>query len=230
MGQTISNSFVWNLPTRPVAVQDASVAQADIDVEADVDADGCKPESVLVPIPIQLDAGAIAPVRASGGAAGFDLCAAEAVLLPARNTKATDATDATEATETTETTETTVDAGGWIKVKTGVRLAIGAPSVEGCLGDHMILYGAVRARSGLTSKGIEVFHGTIDADYRGEVLVLMKNHTHSDFMIEAGDRIAQLIFSVAVVPELVHHDDVSKFATARGSGGFGSTGSDHAPE
>ena len=82
-----------------------------------------------------------------------------------------------------------------------------------------------RARSGLTSKGIEAFHGTIDADYRGEVIVMLKNTTNQEFVVKKGDRIAQLIFSIALGPNMIDYEDIeTAFETTRGTGGFGSTG------
>ena len=112
----------------------------------------------------------------------------------------------------------------YTKVKTGVKMAIGTPQSKLRFGDEAVIFGAIRARSGLTSKGIDVFHGTIDADYRGEILVLARNTTNADFQIEAGDRIAQMVFSVALIPDLVEYEDIAKFNTERGAGGFGSTG------
>jgi dUTP pyrophosphatase len=83
----------------------------------------------------------------------------------------------------------------------------------------------VRPRSGLALKhGVTLLNspGTIDADYRGEVMVLMVNHGSEPFTIRRGDRIAQLV----VAP--VSHVDVVAVevlgATERGPGGFGSTG------
>lgn len=62
----------------------------------------------------------------------------------------------------------------------------------------------------------------IDADYRGPVGVILFNHSDSDFPIKAGDRIAQLILEVIVTPKVMEVEDLD--ATARGEGGFGSTG------
>lgn len=83
----------------------------------------------------------------------------------------------------------------------------------------------VRPRSGLALKhGVTCLNtpGTIDSDYRGEVRVLLINHGDEPFIIERGDRIAQLVVAQAVqatLTEVAQLDD-----TARGSGGFGSTG------
>ena len=64
--------------------------------------------------------------------------------------------------------------------------------------------------------------GTIDADYRGEVMVLLINLGREPVTIEPGDRIAQLVIAPVVQAELVEVDELD--ATARGAGGFGSTG------
>lgn len=85
--------------------------------------------------------------------------------------------------------------------------------------------GQVRARSGLAVKnGIAVVNGpgTIDADYRGEVCVILINLGKEDFVISRGDRIAQLVISPVVQPQIVEVDTLSD--THRGEGGFGSTG------
>ena len=83
----------------------------------------------------------------------------------------------------------------------------------------------VRPRSGLALKhGITVLNspGTIDADYRGELQVILVNLGQEDFEIRRGDRIAQLIIAPVVQAALVEVVGVDD--TARGSGGFGSTG------
>lgn len=85
--------------------------------------------------------------------------------------------------------------------------------------------GQVRPRSGLAAKhGVTVLNapGTIDADYRGEVKVLLINHGTSPFTLEPGMRIAQLVVAPCTAPSIVEADELDD--TARGSGGFGSTG------
>ncbi|KAI7790848.1 putative deoxyuridine 5'apos-triphosphate nucleotidohydrolase [Triplophysa rosa] len=83
----------------------------------------------------------------------------------------------------------------------------------------------VRSRSGLALKnGVVVLNspGTIDADYRGEIKVILKNLGNKDFKILKGDRIAQLVFAPVVQ---IKWDVVEKLDNSeRGSGGFGSTG------
>ena len=85
--------------------------------------------------------------------------------------------------------------------------------------------GQVRPRSGLALKhGITVLNspGTIDADYRGEVKVLLINHSNEDFEIKYGERIAQLIIAKYEKAELKITENLSE--TDRGTGGYGSTG------
>jgi len=83
----------------------------------------------------------------------------------------------------------------------------------------------VRPRSGLAAKhGITVLNspGTIDADYRGEIGVLLINHGDAPFPIRRGERIAQMVIAAVVMAELVPAATLS--TTDRGTGGFGSTG------
>jgi dUTP pyrophosphatase len=83
----------------------------------------------------------------------------------------------------------------------------------------------VRPRSGLAAKhGVTVLNapGTVDADYRGEVAVLLINHGRDAFAVRRGERIAQMVIAEVARAELVAVADLS--ATTRGSGGFGSTG------
>lgn len=83
----------------------------------------------------------------------------------------------------------------------------------------------VRPRSGLAAKsGITVLNtpGTIDADYRGEIKVILVNLSAEDFIIKNGDRIAQMIISKH---ERIEWEEVDRIeATERGAGGFGHTG------
>ena len=85
----------------------------------------------------------------------------------------------------------------------------------------------VRPRSGLAAKnGITVLNtpGTIDADYRGEVKIILINLSQQDFTIERGMRIAQMVIAPVVQAVLEPVDALDE--TARGAGGFGSTGTD----
>jgi len=83
----------------------------------------------------------------------------------------------------------------------------------------------VRPRSGLAARhGVTVLNspGTIDADYRGEISVILINHGDAPFMIRRGERIAQMVIAPVVRAELAVAASLS--TTDRGSGGFGSTG------
>jgi dUTP pyrophosphatase len=109
---------------------------------------------------------------------------------------------------------TLIENGKWGLVKTGIALQI--PS--DC-------YARVAPRSGLTFKhGINVGAGVIDCDYRAEIGVILFNHSQKDFVVNQGDRIAQLIFEKIYncVPEEVEYENLNH--TQRGSDGFGSTG------
>ncbi len=111
----------------------------------------------------------------------------------------------------------TIAPGRTARVPTGLRIALPA--------GHE---GQVRPRSGLAARhGVTVLNapGTIDEDYRGEILVLLVNHGVEAFTIEPGDRIAQLIVSpVTQVDIEVANDEAALDGTERGEGGFGSTG------
>ena len=85
--------------------------------------------------------------------------------------------------------------------------------------------GQVRPRSGLAHRhGVTVLNspGTIDADYRGEVKVMLINHGHQPFTITRGDRIAQLVVAPVVQVAILEVDALDE--TTRGDGGHGSTG------
>ena len=83
----------------------------------------------------------------------------------------------------------------------------------------------IRPRSGLAAKNnISILNtpGTIDSDYRGEIKVIIYNHGNKNFMINNGDRIAQMILMPVIKMELEETDQLPE--TIRGEGGFGSTG------
>lgn len=108
----------------------------------------------------------------------------------------------------------TLAAGARALVPTGFAMALPAG-----------LEAQIRPRSGLAYKhGVTVLNspGTIDADYRGEVKVLLINHGDSDFVIERGERIAQMV--IAPITQAVFSPVDSLDDTARGADGFGSTG------
>lgn len=104
--------------------------------------------------------------------------------------------------------------GSWLAVPTGIAIAL--PHGFEC---------QVRPRSGLAlSHGISMVNtpGTVDEDYRGEIMVIMINHGREPFEIGRGHRIAQAVITRYERVELQEVDDLSD--SHRGSGGFGSTG------
>ncbi|KAM3512372.1 hypothetical protein MY11210_004011 [Beauveria gryllotalpidicola] len=108
--------------------------------------------------------------------------------------------------------DTTVPARGKALVDTDISIAVPAGT-----------YGRIAPRSGLASKHfIDTGAGVIDADYRGQVKVLLFNHAEADYTIKEGDRIAQLVLERIVTPEVVEVEELQE--SVRGAGGFGSTG------
>jgi dUTP pyrophosphatase len=84
-------------------------------------------------------------------------------------------------------------------------------------------YGRIAPRSGLANKnGIDVLAGVVDSDYRGELLVILYNTGKEDFVVNRGDRIAQLIIEPYIAPVIEVVEELDE--TARGASGFGSTG------
>ena len=107
-----------------------------------------------------------------------------------------------------------ISAGDWSAVPTGLQIALPP--------DHEA---QVRPRSGLAAKfGITVLNspGTIDADYRGEIKVLLINHGRETFQVTRGLRIAQMVIAPVTRARFVMSINLDQ--TERGSGGFGSTG------
>jgi dUTP pyrophosphatase len=85
--------------------------------------------------------------------------------------------------------------------------------------------GQIRPRSGLAIKhniGIINSPGTIDADYRGELKILLTNFGQNDFIVKFGDRVAQLIICPVIQAKIIESHELSE--TKRDSGGFGHTG------
>jgi dUTP diphosphatase len=104
--------------------------------------------------------------------------------------------------------------GRWAAVPTGIAVAL-PPGTEG----------QIRPRSGLAARsGVSVLNapGTIDADYRGEVQVLLINFGTEPFAVARGMRIAQLVVAPVGRARLIETDRLAE--TGRGAGGFGSTG------
>ncbi|XP_070494802.1 deoxyuridine 5'-triphosphate nucleotidohydrolase [Chironomus tepperi] len=105
-----------------------------------------------------------------------------------------------------------VPARGKFVVKTDIQVEL----PEGC-------YGRIAPRSGLAAKNfIDVGAGVVDEDYRGNLGVVMFNHSDVDFVVARGDRVAQLICERIYYPTLEESPSLNN--TERGEGGFGSTG------
>ena len=108
----------------------------------------------------------------------------------------------------------TIDPGATARVPTGFAIAI-PPGYEG----------QIRPRSGLAARfGLTIPNspGTIDSDYRGELKIILINHGAESFSIRRGDRVAQLVLAPVVRGTWLEVGELDD--TARGAGGFGSTG------
>lgn len=140
------------------------------------------------------------PVRGSALAAGWDLASSEDTVVPAR---------------------------GRAVVKTNLAIAIPHDCYARVAPREvlpMLSTNTELAGSGLAAKkAIDVGAGVVDADYRGEIGVVLFNHGDADFEVKRGDRIAQLILEkVHLDATLIEKDELPN--TARGASGFGSTG------
>lgn len=105
--------------------------------------------------------------------------------------------------------------GETVWIPTGIALEV----PKGCAG---LIY----ARSGLSTKnGLAPANkvGVVDSDYRGEITVVLLNHSNKTQVVENGERVAQLVITPVLTPQYTEVDDLSD--TARGNKGFGSTGS-----
>ena len=137
---------------------------------------------------------------------------AEGLPLPAYQTN--DAAGLDLMAAVAENEPLTLAPGQYALVPTGLAMAL-PPGYEA----------QVRPRSGLAAKhGVTVLNspGTIDADYRGEIKVILINHGQTAFVVKRGERIAQMVIAPMVQAALVPVSTLS--ATDRGAGGFGSTG------
>ena len=83
--------------------------------------------------------------------------------------------------------------------------------------------GIIWGKSSVESKGIKAMAGLVDAPYRGELIVCMYNLNDTEFIFEAGQKVAQLVVLPTLYPDFTEVAELSD--TARGAGGFGSTGS-----
>jgi dUTP pyrophosphatase len=149
---------------------------------------------------------AIIPKKGTPLASGFDLCALD-VIFPE---------DVGKPYYLTEIDEYVIFPGERVLVRTGIAVQL-FQGVEG----------QIRPRSGLSlKKGIYVAFGTIDADYTGDLGVILTNNGDKDFVIHRGDRIAQLVFAPVLYGfEPIEIEELEN--TERASGGFGSTGVKH---
>ena len=144
---------------------------------------------------IMLDKGAKMPTRAHPYDAGLDLYAPQDYGVPA-----------------SETVHSWGDVEvGSVIIDTGVHMEI----PEGYVG-------FIKSKSGLNVNHGLTGEGVIDAHYTGSIKVKLYNHTNEDYLIEAGDKIAQLVIVPCLLPELELVDSLEE--TDRGDGGFGSTG------
>ncbi|MGN1048552.1 MAG: dUTP diphosphatase [Eubacteriales bacterium] len=145
-----------------------------------------------IKVGIKLLRGMPMPKYATAGSAALDLCAA-------------------------------LDAGEKVTLRPGERALI--PTGIAIAPESAGVVAVVAARSGLgIKKGICLSNGigVIDSDYRGEISVGLYNISREDFVIERGDRIAQLMFMPVYAASLIEKDELD--LTERGEGGFGSTG------
>ena len=105
-----------------------------------------------------------------------------------------------------------IPAHGFASINTGIAVAV----------PHGY-YARIAPRSGLSAKnGIFTLAGVVDSDYRGEVIVVLANHSDDDYEVKLGDRIAQMIIEAIIMPEPVFVDELED--TERGANGLGSTG------
>lgn len=154
------------------------------------------------------------PTRGSAFAAGYDLYAAKETTIPARGKALVD-TDISIA----------VPAGTCAHHPLSP-LSLSVLSLSGYSTNTNLpskTDGRIAPRSGLAAKNfIDTGAGVIDADYRGQVKVLLFNHADVDFVVAEGDRVAQLIIERIYTPEVVEVAELEE--SVRGAGGFGSTG------
>jgi dUTP pyrophosphatase len=135
---------------------------------------------------------------------------AESLPLPSYGTAASAGLDLYAAIDK----DVVIAPGDWQAIPTGISIAL-----------PLGFEAQVRSRSGLAAKhGVVVLNapGTIDADYRGEILVLLVNHGKEPFTLTRGMRCAQMV--IAPVTTIAWDEQAILEKTGRGSGGFGSTG------
>jgi dUTP pyrophosphatase len=161
------------------------------------------------------------PTRGSAFAAGYDIYASKDTIVPARGKVLVD-TDISMAvpagTCMSSLPSTLIPLTYQLSIETRqLNLWIYANHVE--FGTD----GRIAPRSGLASKHmIDTGAGVIDADYRGQVKVLLFNHGEKDFEVKEGDRVAQLVLERIYTPDVMEVQELEE--SVRGAGGFGSTG------
>lgn len=152
----------------------------------------------------KLEEEAVLPKRATVGSAGVDLCACIPININGENF-------------------ITIKPGEIKTIGTGIAISITA---KGC--PHEDMWASfIYARSGIATKyGVCPVNcvGVIDSDYRGEVKVALINHGKEDFVVKHSMRIAQLVVTPVLLPEICEVEELD--STIRGTGGFGSTGVD----
>jgi dUTP pyrophosphatase len=200
MGATLSTSVVWRSRYAEGVASGPDAEAGAHSTGSDDDTDALT--TVRFCVPTECPPGGEPTSRGSAKAAGYDVHSNLAVTLPPRS--------------------------GWVAVGTGVKIAIDACLKGGPFerSPHFTLYAQIQSRSGMArNDGVVAFAGIIDADYRGEIVVLLKNESDNEFHVVRGDRIAQIVFKMAYLPELTPCADVAaEHPTVRGAGGFGSTG------
>lgn len=107
--------------------------------------------------------------------------------------------------------DVTIPAQGGTKISTGIAMALPAGTV-----------GMICDRSSMASKGLKTAGGIVDAGYRGEILVVMRNLTHEPVVLKAKEKIAQMLVIPLLFPMPAEVNDLD--STTRGVQGFGSTG------
>ena len=178
------------------------------------------------------------PTRGSEGAAGYDLARCESAIFPASRSGERPPASSDERRRERRRAQSAKGEGNLNFRRLTRRRDRECRSAHDCVvparGKELVktdlsiaiplgTYARVAPRSGLAwKKFIDVGAGVVDYDYRGNVGVILFNHGDEDFEVKKGDRVAQLILEQILTPEVVECDDLDD--TARGAGGFGSTG------
>jgi dUTP pyrophosphatase len=182
------------------------------------------------------------PTRGSAFAAGYDMYSAQAATVPARGKVLVDTDIAIAVPANTCTSSLFIPSFNGFHIPRGNLSIFAAPlpspistitvgragffiptNGASILTQEIKTDGRIAPRSGLASKhSIQTGAGVIDADYRGQVKILLFNHSDVDYNIVEGDRIAQLVIERIYTPEVAEVAELEE--SVRGAGGFGSTG------